>query len=77
MGCYWHPIQNHLNDLATLFKFIRAYPYADRRCFDTDISRLWESGEYQEALKRLKRLSACLILRRVKGTISLPPRRDM
>ena len=42
-----------------------------------DISRLWKSGEDEEALKRLKRLSACLLLRRAKSTISLPPRRDM
>lgn len=71
------PIQNRLGDLATLFKFIRAHPYTDRRCFDADISRLWKSGEYQEAVKRLKRLSACLLLRRPKGTVSLPPRQDM
>ncbi|KAM0247854.1 hypothetical protein ACHAP5_003866 [Fusarium lateritium] len=71
------PIQNRLGDLATLFKFIRAHPYTDQRCFDTDISRLWKSGEYQEAIKRLKRLSKCLLLRRDKGTVSLPPRRDL
>ncbi|KAJ4203090.1 hypothetical protein NW759_015198 [Fusarium solani] len=71
------PIQNRLGDLATLFKFIRAHPYTDRRCFDVDISRLWKSGEYEEAIKRLKRLSACMLLRRPKGTINLPTRRDM
>lgn len=71
------PIQNRLGDLATLFKFIRAHPYTDRRCFDVDISRLWRSGEYDEAIKRLKRLSACMLLRRPKGTIDLPARRDM
>ncbi|KAF5675817.1 alpha-1,6-mannosyltransferase subunit [Fusarium heterosporum] len=71
------PIQNRLGDLATLFKFIRAHPYTDRRCFDTDISRLWKAGEYQEAIKRLKRLSKCLLLRRDKGTVSLPPRQDL
>ncbi|KAM6534448.1 hypothetical protein FALCPG4_004085 [Fusarium falciforme] len=71
------PIQNRLGDLATLFKFIRAHPYTDRRCFDVDISRLWKSGEYEEAIKRLKRLSACMLLRRPKATINLPARRDM
>ncbi|KAF4996323.1 hypothetical protein FGRMN_4574 [Fusarium graminum] len=71
------PIQNRLGDLATLFKFIRAHPYTDRRYFDTDISRLWKAGEYQEAIKRLKRLSKCLLLRRDKGTVSLPPRQDL
>ncbi|KAF4339742.1 alpha-1 6-mannosyltransferase subunit [Fusarium beomiforme] len=71
------PIQNRLGDLATLFKFIKAHPYTDRRCFDADISRLWKSGEYQEAIKRLKRLSKCLLLRRDKGTVSLPPKQDL
>ncbi|CAG1980246.1 unnamed protein product [Fusarium graminearum] len=71
------PIQNRLGDLASLFKFIRVYPYTDRKCFDADISRLWKTGEYQEAINRLKRLSKCLILRRDKGTVSLPPRKDM
>ncbi|RFN51448.1 alpha-1,6-mannosyltransferase subunit [Fusarium flagelliforme] len=50
------PLQNRLGDLATLFKFIRAHPYTDRRCFDADISHLWKVGQYQEAIKRLKRL---------------------
>ncbi|WAO86157.1 Helicase ATP-binding domain-containing protein [Fusarium falciforme] len=71
------PIQNRLGDLATLFKFIRAHPYTDQRRFDIDISRLWKSGEYEEAIKRLKRLSACMLLRRPKGTVDLPARRDM
>ncbi|KAM0231289.1 hypothetical protein ACHAPO_008672 [Fusarium lateritium] len=71
------PVQNRLSDLASLFKFIRVHPYTDRRCFEADISRLWKIGEYQEAIKRLKRLSKCLILRRDKSTISLPPRQDL
>lgn len=71
------PIQNRLGDLATLFKFIRAHPYTDQRRFDIDISRLWKSGEYEEAIKRLKRLSACMLLRRPKGTVNLPVRHDM
>ncbi|KAF4437905.1 alpha-1,6-mannosyltransferase subunit [Fusarium austroafricanum] len=79
--CRWAvtgtPLQNRLGDLATLFKFIRAHPYTDRKCFDTDISRLWKTGQYEEAIKRLKRLSKCLVLRRDKGTVSLPPRRDL
>lgn len=70
-------MQNRLGDLATLFKFIRAHPYTDRRCFDADISHLWKVGQYQEAIKRLKRLSKCLLLRRDKGTVSLPTRRDL
>ena len=71
------PLQNRLGDVATLFKFIRAYPYTDRRCFDADITHLWKVGQYLEAIKRLKRLSKCLLLRRNKGTVSLPTRRDL
>jgi SNF2 family DNA or RNA helicase len=71
------PIQNRLGDLASLLRFIRAYPYTDPKEFDADVSRPWKSGEDEEAVKRLKRLSACLLLRRPKGTIDLPPRRDL
>ncbi|OTA67438.1 hypothetical protein K449DRAFT_365300 [Hypoxylon sp. EC38] len=71
------PIQNRLNDLATLLKFIRVHPYSDPRQFETDISNLWKSGEEEKAVRRLKRLSAFLLLRRPKGTINLPPRRDL
>jgi SNF2 family DNA or RNA helicase len=71
------PIQNRLGDLSSLLKFIRAHPYTDQKRFDMDISRLWKSGEDEEAVKRLKRLSACLLLRRPKSTINLPPRRDI
>jgi SNF2 family DNA or RNA helicase len=70
------PIQNRLGDLASLLRFIRAHPYTDTKRFETDISRLWKSGEDEEAVERLKRLSACLLLRRSKGTINLPARQD-
>ncbi|RFU25502.1 hypothetical protein B7463_g10832, partial [Scytalidium lignicola] len=70
------PIQNHLGDLASLLKFIRVYPYNDPERFYADISQFWKSGEDQNAVKRLERLSACLLLRRAKGTINLPPRHD-
>jgi SNF2 family DNA or RNA helicase len=70
------PIQNSLNDLAALLKFIRAFPYDEPKHFDRDISRLWKSGEDEEAVKRLKRVARCLVLRRAKDTIDLPPRYD-
>lgn len=71
------PIQNRLGDLATLLKFIRVHPYTDPKRFDTDIAQLWKSGQDEEAAKRLQRLSACILLRRPKTTINLPPRKDM
>ncbi|KAL5382782.1 hypothetical protein DPSP01_006341 [Paraphaeosphaeria sporulosa] len=70
------PIQNSLNDLAALLKFIRAFPYDEPKHFDRDISRLWKSGEDAEAVQRLKRVARCLVLRRAKHTIDLPPRHD-
>jgi SNF2 family DNA or RNA helicase len=71
------PVQNRLSDLAAQLKFIRVYPYDDPKQFEADISRLWKSGEDEEASKRLKYLSACILLRRPKATINLPTRRDM
>jgi SNF2 family DNA or RNA helicase len=71
------PVQNRLADLASLLKFIRAYPYTDTKQFDVDISQLWKSGQDEEAVKRLKRLSSCLLLRRPKTTIELPSRTDL
>lgn len=71
------PVQNRLGDLSSLLKFIRAHPYSDTKQFDADISQLWKSGEDEEAVKRLKRLSLCLVLRRPKTTIELPRREDL
>ncbi|ETS86311.1 hypothetical protein PFICI_00139 [Pestalotiopsis fici W106-1] len=71
------PIQNRLGDLSSLVKFIRAHPYTDIKQFDADISHLWKSGEDEKAVKRLKRLSSCLVLRRPKTTIELPHRFDL
>ncbi|KAI8195213.1 alpha-1 6-mannosyltransferase subunit [Colletotrichum sp. SAR 10_65] len=71
------PIQNHLNDLATLLKFLSVYPYNEKRVFDADISHMWKTGHTEEAVKRLKRLAGCLLLRRPRNTVELPPRRDL
>ncbi|KAH0432484.1 hypothetical protein CcaCcLH18_06391 [Colletotrichum camelliae] len=71
------PAINHLNDLATLLKFLNAYPYNDKRVFDADISHMWKAGNAEEAVKRLKRLAGCLLLRRPRKTVELPPRRDL
>uniref|UniRef100_A0A0D2YCJ4 SNF2 N-terminal domain-containing protein n=1 Tax=Fusarium oxysporum (strain Fo5176) TaxID=660025 RepID=A0A0D2YCJ4_FUSOF len=78
---YWAvtgtPIQNRLDDLATLFTFIRAHPYTDRKCFDVDVSRLWKERQPEEAIRRLRLLLRCLMLRRSKAAIRLPPREDI
>lgn len=79
-ACRWAvtgtPIQNHLNDLATLLKFIRAHPYDTRNRFELDISSYWKDGRDKEAATRLQRLSSCLLLRRPKTTVQLPSRHN-
>ncbi|KAF5716210.1 alpha-1 6-mannosyltransferase subunit [Fusarium mundagurra] len=67
------PIQNRLSDLTALFKFLRVYPYSEKRHFDADISSLWKSGNDEKAVQRLKRITSCLLLRRPKTVIQLPP----
>ncbi|KAH9885563.1 SNF2 family N-terminal domain-containing protein [Xylariomycetidae sp. FL2044] len=71
------PIQNRLSDLATLLRFIRAHPYTDPKQFEADFVHLWKSGKDEEAAKRLKRLSGCILLRRPKEAVDLPPRHDL
>jgi len=71
------PIQNRLGDLVALLKFLQVHPYGDTGRFDADITHLWKTGDVVEAVKILKRLSGCLLLRRPKETINLPPRRDL
>ena len=71
------PIQNRIGDLAALLKFIRAYPYHDGRKFESDIGQMWKTGNIEEAVARLRRLSKGLILRRPKTVIELPPRTDL
>ncbi|XTI84482.1 putative hydrolase [Cenococcum geophilum] len=70
------PLQNRLSDLAALFKFLRVYPYYQPKVFETDIIQIWKQGNEEEAVKRLKTLLRCLLLRRSKSTIQLPRRHD-
>jgi hypothetical protein len=71
------PIQNRIGDLAALLKFIRAYPYDDARRFEADVGQIWKTGNIEEAVNRLRKLSRGLILRRPKKVVELPPRVDL
>lgn len=71
------PIQNRLKDFFALLKFLQVHPYGDQRNFDNDITNLWKVGQHDEAVKRLKRLARCILLRRPPGTVELPPRKDL
>ncbi|KAK3368855.1 SNF2 family N-terminal domain-containing protein [Lasiosphaeria ovina] len=71
------PIQNKIGDLAALLMFIRAYPYDNVKHFESDIGQMWKTGNIEEAVNRLRKLSRGLILRRPKTVIELPPRTDL
>ncbi|KAL7814678.1 SNF2 family N-terminal domain-containing protein [Trichoderma aethiopicum] len=70
------PIQNRLGDLTALLRFLQIYPYSDEHIFNADMSSLWKVGRIDEAVKRLKRLAGCILLRRPKTIIQLPSRHD-
>lgn len=70
------PIQNRLSDFVSLFKFLRFEPYDDARVFDRDIGEVWRNNMVDEAVERAKRLISCVMLRRLKTTIQLPPREN-
>lgn len=70
------PLQNRLGDLCTTFQFLKVYPYDNPKTFDAHITRLWRSGAHDVAIDRLKRLLKYILLRRPKGTVSLPKRTD-
>ena len=70
------PFQNKPNDLASLLRFLRVEPYSLPKVFDSDIIQLWKNGEAVEAIHRLKRLLRCVLLRRPKSRVTLPPKHD-
>ncbi|KLU92099.1 hypothetical protein MAPG_11046 [Magnaporthiopsis poae ATCC 64411] len=71
------PVQNSIRDMESLLKFIRAHPYDDSGRFDSDIGRLWKSGNVEDAAKKLRTLTNGLVLRRPKTVIKLPNRTDL
>jgi SWI/SNF-related matrix-associated actin-dependent regulator of chromatin subfamily A3 len=71
------PIQNGLSDLASLYKFIRAFPYNETRHFTTDISQLCRSTDGDDAIEKLKKLVTCVTLRRSIAIIDLPSKSNL
>ncbi|KAJ2987230.1 hypothetical protein NUW58_g4621 [Xylaria curta] len=71
------PIQNRLSELASLFQFLRVYPYSNRKTFDECITRIWSSGQAQLALERLKRLLNFTMLRRSQKGLNLPGKTNL
>ena len=71
------PVQNRLNDFASLLRFLKAYPYDSKEVFQSDIIDCWNMLEGEEGIARLKKLAQAIMLRRSKTKIQLPERHDI
>ena len=69
------PIQNRLEDLGSVTRFLRLYPYNERGRFAAHIVAPFKS-ESTHAVTTLRVLVDSFTLRRVKDRINLPPRHD-
>lgn len=69
------PIQNSLEDLGSLLKFLRIKPFDDKRSFDSHIIRPFKEAD-TEILPKLQLLVDHITLRRLKDRIDLPHRVD-
>ncbi|OJJ47214.1 hypothetical protein ASPZODRAFT_132175 [Penicilliopsis zonata CBS 506.65] len=69
------PIQNRLEDLLSVTKFLSLFPYDDRSRFGAHILSRFKTGD-PSVLASLRVLVDSFTLRRVKDTIDLPPRHD-
>lgn len=69
------PIQNRLEDLLSVTKFLRLSPYEDRSRFGQYILSPFKTGD-PSVLASLRVLVDSFTLRRVKDKIDLPPRED-
>ncbi|KAJ5776595.1 uncharacterized protein N7511_001606 [Penicillium nucicola] len=69
------PIQNRLEDLLSVTKFLHIYPYNERSNFVQHILSPFKSGD-PNVLASLRVMVDSFTLRRVKDKINLPPRND-
>lgn len=69
------PVQNRLEDLISVTKFLRLFPYDDRSKFAAHILSRFKTGD-PNVLASLRVLVDSFTLRRVKDKIDLPPRHD-
>ena len=70
------PVQNKLSDLASVYQFLRVYPYQDHGKFKDHVIRLCSMQGSEDAIEKLKRLIRCITLRRSISTVQLPERED-
>ncbi|KAI7054941.1 hypothetical protein KC340_g18554 [Hortaea werneckii] len=71
------PIQNRIDDLAGLYRFLRVYPYDEPPLFRNQIKLLCDMSNKNEAGDRLKRLIQSIMLRRSITHVTLPERKDL
>lgn len=69
------PVQNRLDDLGALIKFLRVKPFSDRGGFSQFILSPFKSAD-PEILPKLRLLVDTITLRRLKDKIDLPARHD-
>ncbi|KAL8958774.1 MAG: hypothetical protein Q9193_004232 [Seirophora villosa] len=69
------PVQNRLDDLGALIKFLRIKPFSDRGGFSQYILSPFKMAD-PEILPKLRLLVDSITLRRLKDRIDLPDRRD-
>lgn len=69
------PIQNRLEDLGSVTRFLRLFPYNEKGRFGVHIVAPFKS-ESEHAVTTLRVLVDSFTLRRVKDRINLPPRYD-
>lgn len=69
------PIQNRLDDLATLIKFLRIHPFDSRHSFNQYIAAPLKTGD-PTSMDRLRALVDSVALRRKKDKINLLPKHD-
>lgn len=69
------PVQNRLDDLGALIKFLRVYPFNEANGFAQFILAPFKNAD-PEILPKLRLLVDSFTLRRLKDRIDLPPRHD-
>lgn len=69
------PVQNRLEDLFSVTKFLRLFPYDDRNKFGAHILSRFKTGD-TTVLASLRVLVDSFTLRRVKDKIDIPARHD-
>ena len=69
------PVQNRLDDLGALIKFLRVKPFNEKHGFAQFILSPFKNAD-PEILPKLRLLVDSITLRRLKDRIDLPPRHD-